>query len=97
MFLNDPDVQVLLGLAVLGAAIPLALLYALPSKYRVRALYAVAIIFLMVGTGLVVAGIRSLSEPAGDISYAIFTALSVPAFLVAFILFLVAWVSSEVF
>ncbi len=97
MFLNDPDVQVLLGLTVLGAGVPLALLYALPSKYRVRALYAVAIIFFMVGAGLVIAGIKSLSEPAGDISYAIFTALSVPAFLVAFVLALAAWLSSEVF
>lgn len=97
MFLNDPDVQVLLGLTVLGAAAPLALRYALPSKYRVRALYVVAIIFFMVGAGLVIAAARSLLEPAGDISHAFYITLSIPPLLVACILALVAWLSSEVF
>ena len=97
MFQNNPDVQVLLGLTILGAAVPLALRCALPSKYRVKALYVVAIIFFIAGAGLVISAVRSLSEPAGDISHAFYITLSIPPLLVACILALVAWLSSDVF
>ena len=93
----DHDILVLLILTGLCTSIPLILSFAVPEKYRVRALYSVATIFFFIGTGLVILAKKSLAEPAGDISHAFYIAMSIPPLLTACILAAIAWLWTDQF